>query len=70
MSMENDYKFECYEEYFGDSDQVKRIINECRGCGAKLVLTHLPDYKNLLIQETARCIECGLNNRKLICILN
>jgi ssDNA-binding Zn-finger/Zn-ribbon topoisomerase 1 len=70
MSMETDYKFENFQEYYGDVKQVKRIINECQICGAKLVLTHLSDYKNLLMQESARCPECGQGNRKIIHVIN
>ncbi|MBT3983751.1 MAG: hypothetical protein HOE90_20520 [Bacteriovoracaceae bacterium] len=70
MSYEEDYKFECFEEYFGDAENVKKIINKCRQCGSKMVFNHLPDYKNLLIQESARCMECGEGARKTICTLN
>lgn len=65
-----DYKFESFEEYFGDINQVKRIIDECKVCGSKLLFSHMPDYKNLLVQETARCMDCGCGNRKVIHKLN
>ena len=70
MSKEADFKFERYEEYWGSPENVKKIIDECKVCGSKLLLSHMPDYKNLLVQETARCIECGSGNRKLIHVLN
>ena len=70
MSMDDDYKFECFEEYFGDAESVRKIIQLCPKCGAKMVFNHLPDYKNLLIHESARCMECGEGQRKKICILN
>lgn len=70
MSQETDYKFACYEEYYGSADEVKKIMNECKICGAKLMLSHLPDYKNLLVQETARCLDCGNGNRRIIHVLN
>lgn len=70
MSLESDFKFEKFEEYFGDIGQVRKIINDCGHCGSKLVLTHLSDYKNLIIQETARCPECGQGKRKIIHIIN
>jgi hypothetical protein len=69
-SAEADYNFERFEEYFGDCKQVKRIIEECRYCGSKLVHSHLSDYKNLIIQETSRCPECGNGRKKVIHILN
>lgn len=70
MSQEADFKYEKFEEYWGDIKQVKKIIDDCKICGSKLVLSHLSDYKNLLVQETARCPECGSGNRKIIHILN
>ena len=70
MSFDPDFKFEKFEEYFGDISQVKRIIDECKYCGSKMVFSHLSDYKNLLVQETARCIECGNGKRKIIHIIN
>lgn len=70
MSMEFDFKFENFQEYFGDGEDVKKIINECQICGAKLVITHLSDYKNLIMQESARCPDCGQGQRKLIHIIN
>lgn len=70
MSKEVDFKFERYEEYFGTAEEVKKIMGECKVCGSKLLLSHMPDYKNLLVQETARCIECGSGNRKIIHVLN
>lgn len=70
MSSETDYKFEKFEEYWGDAKNVQKQIQNCKVCGSKLLLSHMPDYKNLLVQETARCIECGGGNRKNIHILN
>lgn len=70
MSFDSDFKFESFEEYFGDVKQVKKIINECKICGSKLVLSHLSDYKNLIMQESARCPDCGQGNRKVIHIIN
>jgi len=68
--MDAEYKFECYEEYFGEKEEIIKKIDECASCGAKLVFSHLPDYKSLIIQETARCMECGKIIRKVISIIN
>ena len=65
-----EYKFEKFEEYYGDIQQVKKLINDCKECGAKLIQTHLSDYSNLYVQENSRCPECGKDNRKTIHILN
>ena len=64
------YRFEKFEEYYGDAGQVKRIIDECKICGSQLVFTHLSDYSNMIIQESARCPECGDGNKKLIHVIN
>lgn len=64
------FRFEHFEEYYGDINQVKRIIDECRVCGSKLIHTHLSDYKYMVVQESARCPECGIGERKLIHIIN
>ena len=66
----NSYKFEKYEEYYGDVQQVQKLINDCKECGAKLIQTHLSDYGNLFVQENSRCPECGQDNRKIIHSLN
>lgn len=70
MANEADFKFEKFEEYWGGVEEVQKIITNCKICGSKLLLSHMPDYKNLLVQETARCIECGAGNRKTIHVLN
>ena len=62
-SKEVDFKFGALEEYFGDTKQVQKQIDECKVCGGKLIFTHLSDYKNLYVQETARCPECGAGNK-------
>ncbi len=68
--MDLEFKFEKFEEYYGDIKQVKQQIDDCQLCGAKLILSHLSDYKHLTIQETARCNECGSGSRKVIHIIN
>ncbi len=70
MSKDREYRFEKFEEYFGDVKQVKKVTDECKICGSKLVQTYLSDYKNLIVHETARCADCGGGDRRLIHILN
>jgi hypothetical protein len=70
MSSPNDFKIENFEEYFGDILRVKSIIDNCEICGSKLIFAHLSDYKNLLIQETAHCPECGNKGRRKLHVLN
>jgi len=38
--------------------------NSCSICGAKLLLSHISDYRNLFIQETSRCLDCGQGAKK------
>lgn len=60
------------EESSGKESIQKTIqkFNHCPECGAKLLLSHWSDYKSLLVQETARCLDCGKGNRKDIHVLN
>lgn len=68
--MELEYKFEKFEEYYGDALQVKKIIEDCKICGTKMVHTHMSDYKNMIMHESSRCPDCGQGNRKVIHIIN
>ena len=70
MSFDPDYKFESFQEYFGDARQVEKNINECEVCGANLVHTHISDYKHLCIQENSRCTDCGHGSKKKVHIIN
>ncbi len=72
MALNNytDFKFEKFEEYYGDAKQVKKQIDDCQICGAKLIFSHMSDYKNLVVQESARCPECGSGSKKKIHVLN
>ncbi|MCK5882284.1 MAG: hypothetical protein KAG61_01240 [Bacteriovoracaceae bacterium] len=72
MALNNytDFKFEKFEEYFGDAIQVKKQIDDCKICGAKLIFSHMSDYKNLVVQESARCPECGSGSCKKVHVLN
>lgn len=70
MSFDEGFKFENFEEFYGNIDQVKNIIDNCKLCGAKLIYTHLADYKNLYLQEHGKCPECGTSNKKMIHIIN
>lgn len=67
---DSELKFEKFEEYFGTPEQVKKQITECPVCGSKMILSHMPDYRNLIVQETARCINCGAGNRKTVHVIN
>ena len=70
MNNKLDYHFENFLEYHGDIEQVTKHINFCFGCGAKLLLSHMADYKNYIIQETSRCLDCGNGTRRIIHTIN
>lgn len=71
MAKSNDeFQIETFLSYFGGKDKVKKIIENCPKCGSKVTLDHLPDYKNLYIQETARCYSCDWGQRKVFHTLN
>ncbi len=70
MSCKLDFKIENYLEYQGTPEEVAKKIDECEFCGAKLLLSHLPDYRSLLVQETSRCLDCGGVHKKIIHALN
>jgi hypothetical protein len=65
-----DFKFENQEQYFGTVEDVKKQIDECKVCGAKLLISHLSDQKNMIVQETARCLDCGCGNRRVFHVFN
>ena len=65
-----DYKIEYLEKYHGDSENVKKLIDDCPECGAKLVFQHFADYSNLLVHESAQCLDCEADDRKIISLLN
>lgn len=72
MSLQNitEFTLEKFEEYYGKPSQVKKQIDDCKICGAKLIFSHLSDYKNLVVQESARCPDCGSGLHKKMHILN
>ena len=70
MSKSSDYQFEYFEKYIGTSEEVKEQVSHCSYCKSELIFSHLPDYKNLTLQEIRRCVKCGKSNAKTIHILN
>ncbi len=70
MAADVEYQLEDDIEYYGTPEEITRKLDECKVCGSKLSFNHLPDYKNLLLQESARCMECGCTNRKVIHVLS
>lgn len=57
----------CFEEYkdcFGDAGEVMKRHLLCTLCGGHLHFNHMADIKYGLIQETARCPDCGIRVRQ------
>lgn len=59
-----------YIEYFGNVEEVTKQLHHCHLCGAKLLLSHMPDYKNYFIQETSRCLDCGEGTKQSLHTIN
>ena len=70
MRYDANYKFEKFEEYFGEVKEVEKQVNQCPVCGAPYRFNHLSDFKNLYVQETAKCIKCDHSIRKTVHIIN
>ena len=70
MSKSSDYQFEYFEKYMGTPEEVKEQISFCSHCKNELIFSHLPDYKNLTLQEVKRCVKCGKSDDKTIHIIN
>jgi hypothetical protein len=57
----------CFEEYkdcFGDPGELMKRHLLCNLCGGHLHFNHMADFKHQLIQETARCPDCGIRVRQ------
>lgn len=57
----------CFEEYtdcFGEPGEVMKKHLLCYLCGGHLHFNHLSDFEHGLIQETARCPDCGIRVRQ------
>lgn len=70
MACKSEIKVENFLEYFGTSKDVVKKIESCNKCGAKLLLSHLPDYKTLQVQENSRCLDCGGVNKRTLHVMN
>ena len=70
MIDDKDFEFETFEEYFGDTHQVDKIINECDVCRTKLAFTHQSNYQELIIKEARICPRCGHRHIKSVHVIN
>jgi uncharacterized paraquat-inducible protein A len=70
MRYDADYKFEKFEEYYGEIEEVKKQVNHCPECDGQYRFTHLSDFKHLYVTETAKCIKCDHSVRKTVHIIN
>lgn len=58
--------FEEYHECYGEPLEVMRRLLLCHHCGGHLHFNHLTNFKQNLVQETARCPDCDLRVRNRI----
>ncbi len=58
--------FEEFNECYGEATDIMRRHLLCNMCGGHLAFNHLSDYPHGLIQETARCPDCGVRVRQRI----
>ncbi|MCY4645107.1 MAG: hypothetical protein OXB88_10860 [Bacteriovoracales bacterium] len=70
MSKSSDYQFEYFEKYVGTIEEVKEQVSFCPHCKSEFIFSHLPDYKNLTLQEVKRCVKCGKGGGRIIHIMN
>lgn len=70
MRYDAEYKFEQFEEYYGEREEVEKQVNKCPVCSSPYRFTHYSDFKTLYVQETAKCIKCDHSVRKTIHIIN
>ena len=64
--LQNDQSALCFEEYkdcFGEPREMMKKHLLCTLCGGHLHFNHMADFRNNLIQETARCPDCGIRVR-------
>lgn len=64
MPQHNMIQFEDYAECTGDPSDIMKKHLLCNLCGGHLSFNHLSDYQHGLIQETARCPDCGIRTRQ------
>ena len=56
--------------YPGKNTIVLNCNQSIKDKWAKLLLNHISDYKSLVIHESAQCLDCGKDNRKIIHMIN
>ena len=56
--------FEEYRDCFGEAVEMMKRHLLCPECGGHLHLNHLSNIRHGIIQETARCPDCGIRVRQ------
>ena len=56
--------YEEYKDCFGEANEVMKRHLLCTLCGGHLHFNHMSDYRNNVVQETARCPDCGVRIRQ------
>jgi len=66
MNYSKDFELEYYEKYYGDAKVVTELIENCPECSSKMILNHMPDNINLLMQETSECPACDYTSKRIL----
>ena len=53
-------------QFFGTAQDVIQRYSHCVLCGANLRFTHQTDFSRNLTQETAKCLDCGIQVRSVV----
>jgi len=52
--------------FFGSTQDLIQKYSHCTLCGSHLHFVHVTDFAKDLTHETARCLECGVQVRKVM----
>lgn len=61
------------KEIYCSAKKAQELVQKttyCHVCGEKFLYGHIPDFKNLLIQENRRCPICDDEHQQSIHLLN
>ena len=63
---ENEASASTTKLFLGSPRQALARYSQCHQCKARLHFTHITDFSRNLTEETARCPECGTQDRKVV----
>ena len=66
MNQSKEYELEFYEKYYGGVEEVKKIMENCPQCSSKMIISHVPDSLNLIMEEGRECPACGHTSKRVL----